>query len=229
MHDLVIPPPAEAVGIVLAGGRSRRLATVEPGPGGKAAIVVAGESLLARICRVVATVVPRVIVVAAPEQPLPALPTDVEIVGDSSPGAGPTSGLCDGLRHAAQTAAGRPRLAFVTACDAPLLSPAVVRLLLHMARGPDVRMVVPVVGGHPQVLVSVVALDLVGVFTDVAAEGGGLRTAVERLRACEPTAVRLVTAAEVAEVDPGLESFFDVDTPADLAWLEARGIPSSRG
>ena len=64
----------DAVGIVLAGGRSRRLRTAALGPGGKAALIVAGESLLARICRLVAGVVPRVIVVAAEQQPLPVLP-----------------------------------------------------------------------------------------------------------------------------------------------------------
>lgn len=220
----------DAVGIVLAGGRSRRLRTAALGPGGKAALIVAGESLLARICRVVAGVVPRVIVVAAEQQPLPGLPAGVEVVRDSSPGAGPTSGLCDGLRHAAltETPSPRPRVAFVTACDSPLLAPAVIRLLLEMACEPRVRLVVPIIGGHPQVLASVVALDLVEDVTAAAAEGVGLRSVVERLREQQPAAVRLVTADEVVKVDPGLESFFDVDTPADLARLEARGIPSSR-
>jgi molybdopterin-guanine dinucleotide biosynthesis protein A len=232
MHDIASPSLYEdAVGIVLAGGRSRRLRAVGLGPGGKAALVIAGESLLGRMCRVVGGVVSRVVVVAAQGQPLPALPSGVEVVRDSTPGAGPTAGLCDGLRQArdADQQGPRPRVAFVTACDAPLLSTAVIRLLLEIAREPGVRLVVPIVGGHPQVLVSVVALDLVEMIAAAAAMGRGLRAMIEPLRESEPAAVRLVGPGDVAQVDPGLESFFDVDTPGDLARLEALGIPSSRG
>ena len=79
MHDMASPSRHEdAVGIVLAGGRSRRLRAVGLGPGGKAALVIAGESLLGRMCRVVGGVVSRVIVVAAQAQPLTGLPSGVD-------------------------------------------------------------------------------------------------------------------------------------------------------
>ncbi|MGI9176955.1 MAG: molybdenum cofactor guanylyltransferase [Pirellulales bacterium] len=232
MHDLASPSRHEdAVGIVLAGGRSRRLAPSGLGPGGKAAIIIAGESLLGRICRVVGGVVSRVIVVAAQGQPLPGLPARVEVVRDSTPEAGPTAGLCDGLRQARDVdqQGVSPRVAFVTSCDAPLLSTAVVRLLLEIAREPGVRLVVPIVGGHPQVLVSAVALDLVEMIAAEAAAGNGLRAMIGRLQESQPSAVRLVASGDVVQVDPDLESFFDIDTPEDLARLHARGIPSSRG
>ena len=77
--------------------------------------------------------------------------------------------------------------------------------------------------------VSVVALDLVELIAAAAAVGRGLRAMIEPLRESEPAAVRLVGPGDVAQVDPGLESFFDVDTPGDLARLKALGIPASRG
>jgi molybdopterin-guanine dinucleotide biosynthesis protein A len=235
MHELHAPCLPQfnenAVGIVLAGGKSRRLAGIGLGPEGKAAVVVAGESLLGRVCRVIAAAVPRVIVVAAKGQPLPELPDGVEVVRDSTPGAGPLAGLHDGLRHAIHAHRGFavPRVAFVASCDLPLLSPAVVCHLLDVAREPGVRLVVPAVGGHPQVLASVVAIDLMETIAAEAAVGGGLRAVLEHLRDRQPATVRLVGPDELARIDSGLESFVDIDTPEDLARLEAREIPPSRG
>ncbi|MCE9631700.1 MAG: NTP transferase domain-containing protein [Planctomycetia bacterium] len=220
----------DAVGIVLAGGRSRRLAALGLGPAGKAALLVGGQTCLERVCRVVGTVVPRVIVVAAEGQPLPGLPddVDVDVVRDARPAGGPLAALLDGLRQAVGHEP-PPRFAFVTSCDAPLLSAAVVRLLLDLARSSAARAVVPVVAGHRQVLVSTLACDLLGSIEAAVDAGGGVRALLDRLSTAEPAAVRLVAAEELAAVDPGLGSFFDIDTPEDLARLEALGFPSSRG
>ncbi|MEX0671253.1 MAG: molybdenum cofactor guanylyltransferase [Pirellulales bacterium] len=223
----------DAVGIVLAGGGSRRLARLNLGPAGKAGLVVGGATCLERVCRAVGSVVPRVLVVAAAGQPLPGLPAEVEtefeieIVRDASPAGGPLAGLRDGLRQAV----GRqppPRFAFVTSCDAPLLSASVVQLLLKLARSSAARVVVPLVDGHRQVLVSVLACDLLGSIEATVAVGGGVRALLDRLTASDPAAVRLVAAKEIMAVDPDLGSFIDIDTPEDLAQLEIRGIPPSR-
>jgi molybdopterin-guanine dinucleotide biosynthesis protein A len=217
----------DAVGIVLAGGGSRRLAELNLGPAGKAGLVVGGATCLERVCRAVGSVVPRVLVVAAAGQPLPGLLAEVEIVRDASLAGGPLAGLRDGLRQAV----GReppPRWAFVTSCDAPLLSAAVVRLLFKLARSSAARVVVPLVDGHRQVLVSVMACDLLGSIEATVAVGGGVRAMVDRLTASEPAAVRLVAAEEIVAVDPDLGSFLDIDTPEDLARLTIRGFPPSR-
>ena len=58
----------DVVGIILAGGRSTRLAPLAVGPGGKAAVECGGVPLLTRVCDAVGQVVPRVIVVAAAGQ-----------------------------------------------------------------------------------------------------------------------------------------------------------------
>jgi molybdopterin-guanine dinucleotide biosynthesis protein A len=221
MHD-------DVVGIVLAGGRAKRLAALGLGAGGKAGLVVDGEACVARVCRAIAAEVPRVIVVAAADQPLPAVAGGVTIVRDTTPQAGPLAALRDGLAGAAALAP-RPRFAVVASCDVPLLKTAVVRLLVETARASAARFVVPVVGGHPQVLTAVLACDLAAAIAAHAAAGHGPRAVLAELEAQDPAAVRFLTPEALRPVDPELVSFLDIDTPADLARLESRGIPPSRG
>lgn len=216
----------DAIGIVLAGGRSERLAPLGLGAGGKAGLVVGGRPCLERVCTAVATVVPRVLVVAAAGQPLPLLPPGVEIVRDSTPDGGPLAGLRDGLDAAR---AGGARRAFVASCDVPLLRAAVVDRLLAIAESSAARIVVPVDDDVPQVLAAVFACDLADSIRGHAAAGHGPRAVVAELVARDPAAVRLVSPEALRDVDPELESFLDLDTPEDLARLESRGIPPSRG
>ena len=219
-------PPRGAVGIVLAGGRGRRLAAAAP-VGGKAALELAGRSFLERIVSTVAAEVDHVIVVAAPGQAVPTLPAGVEIVRDSEPGGGPLAGLRDGL----MVAVGRipsPRTVFVCGCDAPLLGPAVVRLLVGRGRDTGAAWVVPESAGHPQVLLSAIAPSLLPRITAYLATGRrDLRGLLAMLDAEAPGRVVRVTAAELAAVDPAGDAVLDVDTPLDLARLRQRGIPPS--
>lgn len=218
MHD-------DAAGIVLAGGRSERLATLALGAAGKAGLVVGGRTCLERVCTAVGAVTPRVFVVAAAGQPLPSLPPDVEIVRDSTPDGGPLAGLRDGLDAARS---GGARRAFVVSCDVPLVRAAVVDRLLAIAESSAARIVVPIVDGVPQVLAAVLACDLADAIRGHAAAGHGPRAVVAELAARDPSAVRFVGPEALREVDPELESFLDLDTPEDLARLETRGIPPSR-
>ena len=215
-------PATTAAAIVLAGGRSQRLGGESLGPGGKAAVALAGRTFLEAVCDTLAPEVARVIVVAAPDQKLPAVPAGVEIVRDGTPGEGPLAGLRDGLRHLAVTAhqAGVARPAtdavVVCSCDVPLLRPPLVRRLVARLVESRSPWAVPVVAGHPQVLVSAVRPAILPrLEAHLAAGRRDLRGLLETL-AGEPAGVAWITEPEVAEVDPGLESFLDVDTPADL-------------
>jgi molybdopterin-guanine dinucleotide biosynthesis protein A len=165
-------------------------------------------------------------VVAAVGQPLPLLNSHVEIIRDATPHAGPLAGIRDGLAHG-MSHVPPPRWAFVASCDVPLLVPAVVRLLVDRARASAARFVVPLVNGHPQVLAAVLACDLAPSIAALAAAGRGPRAVLDDLVARQPDAVRFVTPEEIMVIDPELDSFLDIDTPADLARLESRGIPPS--
>jgi len=212
--------PDDVIAIVLAGGQSRRLASAAPA-GGKAALEVAGVSMLDRVCRTLAGEAGRVIVVAAAGQPLPPLAAGVEVIRDTQPAAGPLAAIRDGLGHA-RAGQATAKVAVIAACDVPALQPAVVRLLIERVRQPGVCWAVPLVGGHPQVLVSGLATSLLERLSAALAAGmTSPRAVLAAVAASDPEAVQYVTEAELVAVDPALASFADVDTPADLARLRA--------
>lgn len=146
------------------------------------------------------------VVVRAPGQVLPVLPSGVEVVADTVPGRGPLQGLRDGLAAVAE----RADVAFVASTDLPLLRPDVVRLVLD-AVGHDVDAVVPVVQGRRHPLTSAYRTSLVPIADELLAAGerrvGAL---VERCR------VLLLDERDLGAVDPGLRSLVNVNTPADL-------------
>lgn len=205
---------ASTAAIVLAGGRSSRLASagIVP-PGGKAGLVIGGTTLLERVCGRVAAVARKIVVVAAPGQVLPSLPTDVEVVRDRSPGLGPLAGIADGLRALGDDAAA----VFVVSCDVPLVRPQVLGILLSgliVHRGAPLW-VVPEVGGHLQVLVSVVRpAVLAAIEAHLGAGRRDPRSLVESLAAAGAAIV--VPEETFRPVDPQLLSFHDLDTPRDL-------------
>jgi molybdopterin-guanine dinucleotide biosynthesis protein A len=218
---------SQTAAIVLAGGAARRLGAGLVGAEGKAGLRLAGRTFLDAVTTAVSTRVGRVIVVAAPEQPLPPVAVPIEVVRDSTPGAGPLAGIRDGLAHALATGQ-PPRGVVVACCDVPLLAPAVVRLLLDRLAASSARWVVPVVSGHPQVLVSAIAPELLGAIErHLAAGRRDLRGLLDELRRADPAAVAVLTEVEVAVADPDCLSFMDVDTPADLEAVDHRRIPPS--
>lgn len=200
------------VAIILAGGAGTRLGGLP-----KPLLELAGETFLTRVIRAVAPAVGEIVVVAAAGQDLgaplqPAVP--VRVIRDSAAAAGPLAALADGLRAVADS---RPAQAFVASCDVPRLSTAVVRLVLDsLAASPAADWAVPEVGGHPQVLVSALAPRMLGAIdSHLAAGRRDLRGLLARV------AVRTIDEASLRRVDPGLESFRDVDTPNDLAEIRA--------
>lgn len=114
----------EATGVVLAGGASRRMGQ------DKAALVLEGETMLARVVARLATATREVLVVgpAARARLVPG----VRVVPDARRGLGPLGGI-----YSALLAAGTSR-AFVVACDMPFVRPALVRYLLDLAQDFDV-------------------------------------------------------------------------------------------
>src|SRR5213075_573405 len=99
--------PMNVGGIVLCGGRSRRMGRA------KATLPFGPELMLQRVVRLLSEVVEPIVVVAAPGQELPPLAASVQIARDEREGRGPLEGLSAGLA----AMAGRADAVYATSCD----------------------------------------------------------------------------------------------------------------
>lgn len=187
--------PAESA-IVLTGGRSSRMGRP------KAMLPFDGVPLIEHIVGALRTRIEDVVVVAAPEQPLPAMP--VTLVRDDVPYQGPVGGLSYGLR------AVRGEVCFATSCDSAFLSLPLVDFLLSGVAGYDV--VVPHWEGRFQPLHAVYRTS-VAPLLEAQLRHGELRpvTLFDRVR------TRRVDEEEIRRFDPAGRSFFNMNTPEDYA------------
>jgi molybdopterin-guanine dinucleotide biosynthesis protein A len=185
-------------GVVLCGGQSSRMGRP------KAWLPFAGEFLLRRVVRLLGEIVSPCVVVAAPGQDVPPLPHEVEVVRDPELGRGPLQGLAAGLealRHRADAA-------YVSSCDVPFLRPAFVRRMIELLG--EHAACVPQVGGLLHPLAAVYRLEVAAAAARLLAEG---RRRTTLLADAVPT--RIVTAEELAEADPALESLRNLNTPEE--------------
>jgi molybdopterin-guanine dinucleotide biosynthesis protein A len=188
----------DCTAIILAGGDSRRMGS------DKAELKLGGQTLLQRVAEAMRQVFPDVIVSVRQPRPGIDLPQVCDERSGMAAGAGPLAGLAAGLAGIATP------WAFLVACDMPFVVPALVELLGRYRAG--YQAVVPVVHGHRQVLAAYYAGSALEVIHAQLASGTdcSLRAILEQLR------VRYVDEAELLAADPGLRSFFDLDTPQDV-------------
>jgi molybdenum cofactor guanylyltransferase len=208
---------SDTAGIVLAGGRSSRMGTP------KAALEWHGSTLLRRTAGILARVADGpVVVVRAPGQSLPDLPSAVEVVDDPREGLGPVQGLAAGLAAVAD----RAEIAFVCSTDLPFLHPAFARRVLQAAAG-GADVALPVARGYPQPLAAAYRTALAPIAERLVRE--------QRLRPAflldEVAVARLDDAAlradpMLAALDPGLDSVLNVNEPADYVAARARRAPA---
>jgi molybdopterin-guanine dinucleotide biosynthesis protein A len=194
-------PSGDLTGIVLAGGRSRRMGV------DKALLDVGGRPIIGRVLDALVVSCAHVLVVA--KDPSAYAGLGARVVLDPVPDHAPLVGLCAGLL-AAPTA-----WVFAAACDLPFLAPAAVRALAARAAGWDA--VVPRVGGRWHPLHAVYARGVAETLGRQAAAG-------ERSvwRALASLRVREVGADELAGADPTLRTLCNVNTPA--AYRAARAM-----
>ncbi len=206
--------PATAA-VVLAGGRSSRMG--EP----KAGLEWHGSTLLRRVAGLVARGVDGpVVVVRAPGQALPALPSAVEVLEDAAQARGPLEGMATGLGSLQD----RAEHAFVCSTDLPLLHPTYVRAVVRAGHGVDVAL--PVVDGHRQPLAACYRTALAGrarelLQQDRARPAFLLEDADVRVLA----ELDLLADPALAKADPQLRSVVGVNTPEELQALRALPAP----
>jgi molybdenum cofactor guanylyltransferase len=185
-------------GIVLCGGQSKRMG--QP----KAWLPFAGEIMLPRVVRLLREVVNPIVIVGAPEQELPPLPAEVTVVRDEEKGRGPLQGLAAGLA----ALQGVVDAAYLSSCDVPFLQPGFVRRLIALLG--DNAICVPHVGEYHHPLAAVYRVEVETAVRRLLAE--------DRLRPVflfEAVPTRVVTEAELAEVDPTFQTLRNLNTPEE--------------
>jgi molybdopterin-guanine dinucleotide biosynthesis protein A len=212
--------PDRSAGIVLAGGRSRRMGTP------KASLEWHGSTLLRRAVGIVARAVDGpVVVVRAHEQELPALPAGVELAEDARPGRGPLQGIAAGL-HAIDD---RAQVVFVTGVDLPLLHPALVRHVLRSLR-PEDDVALPHAHGFAQPLAAAYRVAIAPRLDELIEqeedrERLGTGALFETLRVRVLDAEALLADPALATFDPALDSLVNVNDPGEYAAARNRPAP----
>lgn len=186
--------------IILCGGKSSRMGQ------DKARLPFGPECMLQRVVRLISEVVPasNIVVVAAAQQTLPFLPTEVRIAHDEHQDRGPLEGLAAGLR----CLGGEVDAVYVTSCDVPLLVPAFVTQMF--AELGDYDIAVPHDQERPHPL--------------SAAYRCTVLPQIERLLRQDQLQVRLlfdavhtrsVATEELRTVDPRLSTLLNLNHPED--------------
>jgi molybdopterin-guanine dinucleotide biosynthesis protein A len=185
-------------GIILCGGRSRRMGR------SKVMLPFGPETMLQRVVRLLSQAVDLTVVVDAAGQELPELPSSIILAHDRHPDRGPLEGLAAGLRALGD----RAPAAFLSACDVPLLVPALVGRMIELSADYDVAL--PHVGGFDQPLAAVYRSTVLPHVEDLLA--------ADRLRPAylfDRVPTRRVKADQLTDVDPELQSLANVNSPED--------------
>jgi molybdenum cofactor guanylyltransferase len=185
-------------GIILCGGQSKRMGRA------KAWLPFGGETMLERVVRLLGQAVTPLVVVAAPDQDLPPLPGEVAVVRDEEKGRGPLMGLAIGLT----ALKGRVNAAYISSCDVPFLNPAFVRRLIDLLE--DYAICIPKVGDYHHPLAAVYRLEVAPTVAKLLA--------ADRLRPfylLESERSRIVTAAELEDIDPQLQTLRNLNIPEE--------------
>jgi len=178
-------------GVVLAGGRSRRLGT------DKAAVDLAGSSLLDRAVTTSGLVVGEVVVAVAADQLSEPLRARYNLLADRFSNAGPAAGIFAAHEY-------DPHAAWlVLACDMPLVDAAVIRMLTD-ARDPAVDATVVCVEQEVEPLCAIYEPSTLANFL-ARVEAGGNTSPRAWLRDCR-----------LKRVQAGPELLISVNTGADL-------------
>jgi molybdopterin-guanine dinucleotide biosynthesis protein A len=185
-------------GIVLCGGKSQRMGR------SKAWLSIGGRTMLEHVVGILHQAVEPIVVVAAPDQEIPSVASDIVVVRDLERGRGPLQGLSAGLA----ALEGRVEAAYTSSCDVPFLLPAFVLRLIDLLG--EHTICVPKVGEHFHPLAAVYRLDIRQTVDGLLAEN--------RLRPFflfESVHTRVVAANELADVDPTFESLRNLNTPEE--------------
>ena len=188
-------------GVILAGGLNTRFQGRA-----KAFQEIGGRRIMDRLMDLYTGLFDDIIIVT--NDPLRYVEWNAQVVTDVLPQRSALTGIHTGLFYA------RTEYAFFTACDVPFLRAEVVRLVLE-AVDPGIDAVMPETDRGFEPLCAVYATRLVTAAAHHVQQGDfKIRRAFRKRR------IRTVSEKRLRAVDPGLISFFNVNTPNDLVAAE---------
>ncbi len=190
------------VGLILAGGESRR---IKPD---KCWQQVDGIPMIVWVLQAVTPIVDETLVVGGSQAP-----EGTQLVPDEDPGAGPLAAIATGMQAAPAD------LYLVVSCDIPLVTSDLLQYLVDNAGGGDA--VVPVVAAGREPLCAVYARCCLPAIKQALASG---RRRVDSFYG--DVQVRWVDETELAQFGPQEWLFFNVNTPDDLT--QAQQMIASR-
>lgn len=184
----------DCTAIILAGGASKRMGR------DKANILLGDLTLLQHVIAAMQRVFPEVIVSVREYRP----EVDLPQVCDQPGVEGPLAGVLAALSQV------KTPWAFIVACDMPFVRPSMIESIAPYRAGHQA--VVPVIQGHAQPMAAFYAREVLTVIRTHLAGGGknSLRAVFAQL------SVHYVETTELAQIDPALRSFLDMDTPQDV-------------
>jgi len=186
-------------GIVLAGGHSSRLGM------DKSFVNANGQPLIEHIVAKLTKLSDDVIIVTNSPENYNHL--EAKLVGDIYPGKVALGGIYSGLRAATNAHS------LVVACDMPFLDLNLLRYMILLACGHDV--VIPRIGGFLEPLHAIYSKSCLEPIDHLLARGG-----LKIIDFFPEVRVRYVEESEVDIFDPQHLSFFNVNTPSDLAKMK---------
>jgi len=190
-------------GVILAGGASRRMGR------DKALLELDGRPMIAAVAEQLRAVVDEIIIAADNSRYAPFAD---RCVADVFPGVGTLGGIHAGLSAAAH------ELALVVGCDMPFLNPAVLRWFAKAAEGVD--LVVLKRGKWLEPLHAIYRKNCLPAMETVIRDGKR-----RVFSFYDQVQVRYVAPAEIAHLDPALQSFSNLNTPQEWRAVLARSTP----
>jgi molybdopterin-guanine dinucleotide biosynthesis protein A len=195
----------EMTGLIMAGGKSRRLGQ------DKRFLVLNGRSCLQRVLDAYRGIFEDVLIVADTKKPFPDM--GVRIVEDLIPGMATLGGLYTGLQYA------QGEQVFAAAVDMPCLSPGTIHIVLQQADQGDI--VIPELAGQLQPMHAVYSKACLPYIKRLLDQSC---FKVQELCNIPELNVHRIPQSAFQVVDPELRSFFNINTPEDLAvvkkWIE---------
>ncbi|MCP4716964.1 MAG: molybdenum cofactor guanylyltransferase [Deltaproteobacteria bacterium] len=180
---------------ILAGGLSSRM-----GGRNKAFLSVGGRAILDRIMDVLGLHFKEILLVTRRPELYEGRP--VKVVQDVYSARASLTGIHAGLIHA------EAPFVFVTACDSPFIKPDVIRLLLGEIE-PASDVIIPAFDGHFEPLCAIYSKRCLPHIEDRLD-----RDDLKILHFFNEVNVKHISKEKLTAVDPSLQSFFNVNTPA---------------